>query len=89
MLLTTLLGFLWKINVPPIIIAADKVNNNHFWLDVFEGLKSRGIKNILFLSVDDNKNIKRTAKIAFPNITFTDSLTSIYPKFYKYISERS
>lgn len=43
----------------------------------------------MFLSVDDNKNMKRTAKIAFPNITFTDSLTSIYPKFYKYISERS
>lgn len=30
--------------------------------------------------------MKRTAKIAFPNITFTDSLTSIYSKFYKYIS---
>ena len=36
-------------------IYADKVNNSHFWLDAFEGLKSRGIKNILFLSVDDNK----------------------------------
>ena len=70
-------------------IYADKINNSHFWLDAFEGLKSRGVKNILFLSVDDNKNMKRTAKIAFPNITFTDSLTSIYPKFYKYISERS
>lgn len=70
-------------------IYADKINNNHFWLDAFEGLKSRGVKDILFLSVDDNKNIKRTAKIAFPKITFTDSLTSIYPKFYKYISERS
>lgn len=70
-------------------IYADRINNNHFWLDVFEGLKSRGVKNILFLSVDDNKNIKRTAKIAFPTITFSDSLTSIYPKFYKYISERS
>ena len=70
-------------------IYADRVNNNHFWLDCFEALKSRGVKNILFLSVDDNKNLKRTAKIAFPNITFSDSLTSIYPKFYKYISERS
>lgn len=70
-------------------IYQDKVNNTHYWLDCFEGLKSRGVKNILFLSVDDNKNMKRTAKIAFPNITFTDSLTSIYPKFYKYISERS
>ena len=70
-------------------IYADKINNSHFWLDSFEALKSRGVKNILFLSVDDNKNMKRTAKIAFPNIVFTDSLTSIYPKFYKYISERS
>lgn len=70
-------------------IYQDRITNNHYWLDCFEALKSRGVKNILFLSVDENKNMKRTAKIAFPNITFTDSLTSIYPKFYKYISERS
>ena len=70
-------------------IYADKVNNSHFWLDVFEGLKSRGIKNILFLSVDDNKNMKRTAKIAFPSITFTDSLTSIYPKYLYLLSSNS
>ena len=51
-------------------IYQDRINNNRFWLDCFEGLKSRGVKNILFLSVDDNKNIKRTAKIAFPDIVF-------------------
>lgn len=70
-------------------IYQDRVNNSQYWLGSFEGLKSRGVKNILFLSVDDNRNMKRTAKIVFPKITFTDSLTSIYPKFYKYISERS
>lgn len=67
----------------------DRPLNKHFWLDCFEGLKSRGLKNILFLSVDDNKNIKRTAKIAFPEIVFVDSLTDIVPRFYKYTSERS
>lgn len=67
----------------------DRPMNNHFWLDCFEGLKSRGLKNILFLSVDDNRNMKRTAKIAFPDIVFVDSLTDIAPKFYKYTSERS
>ena len=66
----------------------DRVNNNRFWLDCFEALKSRGLKNILFLSVDNNRNIKRTARIAFPNIVLVDSLTSIIPKFYKYTSER-
>ena len=69
-------------------IYQDKVNNNRFWLECFEGLKSRGLKNILFLSVDDNKNIKRTAKIAFPEIIFVDSLTYIVPKFYKYTTEK-
>ena len=58
-------------------IYQDRVNNNRFWLDCFEGLKSRGLKNILFLSVDDNKNMKRTAKIAFPEIIFVDSITYI------------
>lgn len=70
-------------------IYQDRVNNNRFWLDCFEGLKSRGLKNILFLSVDDNKNMKRTAKIAFPDIVFVDSLTDTIPKFYKYSPERS
>lgn len=67
----------------------DRPLNKHFWLDCFEGLKSRGLKRILFLSVDDNKNMKRTAKIAFPDIVFVDSLTDIAPKFYKYTTERS
>lgn len=66
----------------------DRVNNNRFWLDCFEGLKSRGLKNILFLSVDDNKNMKRTARIAFPEIIFVDSLSYIVPKFYKYTTEK-
>ena len=70
-------------------IYQDRVNNNRFWLDCFESLKSRGLKNILFLSVDDNKNMKRSARIAFPEIIFVDSLTHIIPKYYKYTTERS
>ena len=69
-------------------IYQDRTNNKRFWLDCFEALKARGLKNILFLSVDNNKNIKRTAKIAFPDITFVDSLTDIVPKFSKYTVEK-
>ena len=32
--------------------------------------------------------MKRTAKIAFPNIIFVDSLTDIVPKFCKYTAEK-
>lgn len=69
-------------------IYREKVNNKRFWLDCFESLKARGLKNILFLSVDNNKNMKRTAKIAFPDITFVDSITDIVSKFAKYTVEK-
>lgn len=85
----TFVGVDIKGNRQFINIYQDKPFNKQFWLDCFESLKSRGLKNILFLSVDDNKNMKRTAKIAFPEIIFVDSLTDIAPKFYKYTSERS
>ncbi len=69
-------------------IYQDRPNNNRYWLDYFETLKARGLRNVLFLSVDNNKNMKRTAKIAFPGIIFVDSLTDIVPKFYKYTNEK-
>lgn len=67
-------------------IVQEKESVNRYWLDCFESLKNRGLKNILFLSVDDNKNIKRTAKIAFPNIVFIDSIVFTYLKFRKFMS---
>lgn len=70
-------------------IYQDRPLNNRYWLDVFEGFKSRGLDTVLFLSVDDNKNFKRTAKIAFPMINFVDSLTFVTSKFDKYVTEKS
>lgn len=77
-------GFRTLINV-----YADRKNNNRYWLDIFETLKARGIKHILFLSVNNNKNIKRAAKVAFPCVVFIDSLTDIMPKFYKFSYEKN
>ena len=62
-------------------IYQDRPLNNRYWLDIFENFKSRGLDTVLFLSVDDNKNFKRTAKIAFPMINFVDSLTYVTSKF--------
>ena len=52
----TLIGIDMKGYRQFINIYQDRVNNNRYWLDCFESLKSRGLKNILFLSVDDNIN---------------------------------
>lgn len=50
-------GFRQLINV-----YQDRVTNTRYWLDIFENLKARGLKNILFLSVDDNHNMERLLK---------------------------
>lgn len=70
-------------------IYQDRPLNNRYWLDVFESIKSRGLETILFLAVDDNKNLKRTVKITFPLVSFIDELTYITSKFNKYTSEKS
>lgn len=70
-------------------IYQDRPLNNRYWLDIFENFKARGLDTVLFLAVDDNKNFKRTAKIAFPMITFVDSLTYVTSRFDKYVSEKS
>lgn len=77
-------GFRTLINV-----YSDRRNNNRYWVDIFESMKARGIKNILFLSLDNNKNMKRAAKVSFPGIVFIDSLTDIMPRFYKFSYEKN
>lgn len=84
----SLIGIDLKGNRQFLNIYQDRINNNRFWLDCFEILKSRGLKKILFLSVDDNKNMKRAAKVAFPEIVFVDSITNVVPKYYKYTAEK-
>ena len=69
-------------------IYQDRPLNNRYWLDIFESLKKRGLNTILFVAIDDNKNFKRTVKIAFPMVNFVDSLIYIASKFDKYTSER-
>jgi len=32
----------------------DNKKNHRYWLDVFEAIKNKGIKDIIFMAVDDN-----------------------------------
>ena len=40
-------------------IYQDRPLNNRYWLDIFESLKSRGLNEVLFLAVDDNKILSK------------------------------
>ena len=55
------------------------------------GIDIKGFRQFLNIyqdRINNNRNMKRTAKIAFPDVMFVDSLTDIIPKFYKYTHEK-
>lgn len=51
-----------------IAIYFENTEDNRFWLNIFEDLKSRNLRNIMFLVTPKNKNIERCAKIVYNNI---------------------
>lgn len=65
----------------------DKLNN-HYYLDLFETIKSKGVKNIYFFSSHEYSNIKKSLKISFPTSIWIDSLTMNIIYFWKYLSLR-
>ena len=46
-------------------IFLERENDNRFWLEKFEHIKSRGLEKILFLVTKLNKNIDRAIKILY------------------------
>lgn len=51
-----------------IAIYFEDTQDNRFWLNIFEDLKARNLRNIMFLVTPKNKNIERCAKIVYNNI---------------------
>ncbi len=86
--LYTLIGINNKGERTVLDIVIENIQDHHFWLDTFERLKSRGIKNILFISITNNQNIERAIRISYPNTIITPSLTDIITSTYKYITVR-
>ena len=66
----------------------DNPNNHRYWLDIFESIKSKGIKDIIFLATDDNTYLKKCAKVSYPNIATIPLLLEIMDEFYKYFSDK-
>ena len=67
----------------------ERENDNHFWLDIFESFKIRGLEKLLFLSVTTNKDILRALKISFPETLTVPSITDNIYDIYKYVKYRS
>lgn len=64
-------------------------NNNHYWMNRFEELKHRGVKDMFFLMVGSNKKIKRGARLVFDKIEFIPLLQEIIDNSTKYIARKN
>ena len=65
-------------------IKIEKEKDNHFWLDILESWRARGVCKIYMLSVEYSKNLERAMKIIFPEGKIVPSMPNIINSIYHY-----
>lgn len=68
-------------------IFADQFEKTSNWYDFFLLLKKRGLTNIFFAVIPDNKYLKDAIKLAFPETYCFLSCFEIIDKIYKYFTQ--
>ncbi len=63
-------------------------NNNHFWMNIFNEFKYRGVEDIIFIISGNNINLMRGKKLVFPNTIEAPLLLHIIDKSTKYIAKK-
>lgn len=66
----------------------DNEENHRHWLDIFEQIKAKGIKDMIYLVVDNNIYLKKCVKVSYPDVEIIPSLLEITDEFYKYFSDK-
>lgn len=61
-------------------------NDNRYWLERFEDIKSRGVEKILFFVTPRNKNIERCIRILYNDVKIENSPDITYTKIIKYFA---
>lgn len=65
-------------------ICFNSENNNRFWLEKFEDLQGRNLKEILFFVTPDDKNIERCIKIIYNNVKLIHSPDEIFESITRF-----
>ena len=60
--------------------------DNRFWLEKFEDIQARNVKNVMFLITPQNKNIERCVKIVYNNIRIVESPDDMTKSITKFLS---
>lgn len=67
----------------------DKNNDNRFFLNLFETLKSKGINKIYYFIANDDGKLKRALNISYPSTIIITNLTMNIASLWYHISYRS
>ena len=62
-------------------------NNSRYWLDQIEKIKYRGLKKVLYVSMEENKKLEQALKIVYNPIIKT-SITRDVEKIAEYVTRR-
>ena len=70
-------------------IYLNNYQDNRFWLDKFEDIKSRGLESIMFFVTPNNKGLERCLKIMYNDAMIVSSPDNISENITKYFSEKT
>lgn len=62
--------------------------SKHTWMQIFDELKSRGVEDVLFISMDGVSGLEEGAKSIFPNVTVQRCIVHLIRNSIKYIPSK-
>lgn len=58
------------------------------WINIFDEIKSRGVEDVLFISMDGQKGLEEGAKVAFPDVVVQRCIVHLIRNSLKYIPSK-
>ena len=60
----------------------------HYWMQIFDEIRSRGVEDVLFISMDGVTGLEEGAKSIFPNVTVQRCIVHLIRNSIKYIPRK-
>ena len=62
--------------------------SKHQWMQIFDEIKTRGVEDVLFLSMDGVSGLEEGAKAIFPNVTVQRCIVHLIRNSIKYVPNK-
>lgn len=65
-----------------------ETESKHHWMQIFDEIKSRGVEDLLFLSMDGVSGLEEGAKVIFPKVTVQRCIVHLIRNSIKYVPNK-